>query len=49
MRAWCQCTQKAAGPEILRPPIREPLPRDLRTQLATVLAEIIIAVHEEVT
>jgi len=47
MRACCPCTQKADGHEILRPPIREPLPGDLRTQLATVLAEIIIAVHEE--
>ena len=45
MRAWSQCIQKADGPAALEPFVREPLPLDLRTQIAMVLAGIILAVH----
>jgi hypothetical protein len=45
MRAWSQCTQEADSQEISQPPIREPLPLELRTQIATLLAGIIMAVH----
>jgi hypothetical protein len=48
MQAWSQCTEVAAKAH-LQPAITAAVPIDLRMQVATLLAGIILGLHQEAT
>jgi hypothetical protein len=47
MQAWSQCTVTPKAPS--RPAMPATVPIDLRTQIATLLAGIILGLHQEAT
>jgi hypothetical protein len=49
MQAWSQCTDGAAAKTHPRPATPAAIPMDLRTQIATLLAGIILGLQQEAT
>jgi hypothetical protein len=49
MQAWSQCTDRVAPKAHLQPTMTATVPIDLRAQVATLLAGIILGLHQEAT
>jgi hypothetical protein len=49
MQAWSQCTDRVAPKAHLQPAMTAAVPIDLRAQVATLLAGIILGLYQEAT
>jgi len=49
MQSWSQCTSEAAASAQSSPATTTPIPVDFRAQVATLLAGIILGLHQEAT